>query len=302
MADRVIEPFRKYLDPAVISRLKGLDVKARLVVEGFVSGLHRGPYKGFSVEFAEHRQYMPGDPIRHIDWKVYGKTDRFYIKEYEEETNLRAYLILDGSGSMGYKSDGITKLEYGCYLTAALAYLMLKQQDSVGLLVFDTKLRRYIPPRSMRRHLHSILKELSEVEAREETDLGSTLEDLARRVTRRGLIIVVSDLLDDEQSVIRGLKLFRHRKHEVIVFHVLDPYEVTFPFDHEVILRDLETREEVPAVPWEIRREYVSRVGAWIDRYRTVLRQSGIDYVPIRTSTAFDVALLSYLEKRQRLG
>jgi len=296
------EVFRKYLDPAVVSRLKGLDVKARLVVEGFVSGLHRGPYKGFSVEFAEHRQYMPGDPIRYIDWKVYGKTDRFYIKEYEEETNLRAYLILDGSGSMGYKSDGITKLEYGCYLAASLAYLMLKQQDSVGLLVFDTKLRRYIPPRSVKRHLHVILRELGEAGARDETDLGRTLEDLARRVTRRGLIILISDLLDDEQSVVRGLKLFRHRKHEVIVFHVLDPYEVSFPFEHEVILRDLETREEVPAVPWEIRREYVQRVAAWIDRYRTVLRQSGIDYVPVKTSTPFDVALLSYLEKRQRLG
>jgi uncharacterized protein (DUF58 family) len=296
------ETFRKYLDPAVISRLKGLDVKARLVVEGFVSGLHRGPYKGFSVEFAEHRQYMPGDPIRHIDWKVYGKTDRFYIKEYEEETNLRAYLILDGSGSMGYKSDGITKLEYGCYLSASLAYLMLKQQDSVGLLVFDTKLRRYIPPRSAKRHLHVILRELAETSAHEETNLGRTLEELASRVTRRGLVILVSDLLDDYESVVRGLKLFRHRKHEVIVFHVLDPYEVTFPFEHEVILRDLETAEEVPAVPWEIRREYVKRVASWIDRYRTVLRQSGIDYVPLRTSTTYDVALLSYLEKRQKLG
>jgi uncharacterized protein (DUF58 family) len=296
------EAFRKYLDPEVVARLKGLDVKARLVVEGFVSGLHRGPYKGFSVEFAEHRQYMPGDPIRHIDWKVYGKTDRFYIKEYEEETNLRAYIILDGSGSMGYKSDGLTKMEYGCYLAASLAYLMLKQQDSVGLLVFDTKLRSYIPPRSVKRHLHAILRELSEAEAREETDLGRTLEELARRVTRRGLIILVSDLLDDEQSVIRGLKLFRHRKHEVIVFHVMDPYEISFPFEHEVILRDMETGEEVPAVPWEIRREYVGRVAAWIDRYRTTLRQSGIDYVPLRTSTTYDVALLSYLEKRRRLG
>ncbi len=302
MPERDVEHFRKYLDPAVISRLKGLDIKARLVVEGFVSGLHRGPYKGFSVEFAEHRQYMPGDPIRYIDWKVYGKTDRFYIKEYEEETNLRAYLILDGSGSMGYKSNGITKLEYGCYLTASLAYLMLKQQDSVGLLVFDTKLRKYIPPRSVKRHLHVILRELSDIEARDETNLGRTLEELAGRVTRRGLIILISDLLDDEQSVIRALKLFRHRKHEVIVFHVLDPYEVSFPFEHEVILQDMETHEEVPAVPWEIRREYVRRVASWIDRYRTVLRQSGIDYVPIRTSTTFDVALFSYLEKRQKLG
>lgn len=296
------EDFRKYLDPAVVSRLKGMDIKARLVVEGFVSGLHRGPYKGFSVEFAEHRQYMPGDPIRYIDWKVYGKTDRFYVKEYEEETNLRAYIIMDGSGSMGYKSDGITKLEYGCYLAASLAYLMLKQQDSVGLLTFDTKPRKYIPPRSAKRHLHVLLRELAHLEAAEETDLGKSLHELAQMVKRRGLIILISDLLDDEDRVIRGLKLFRHRKHEVIVFHVLDPYEVMFPFEHEVILRDMETGEEVPAVPWEIRKEYRGRVASWIDRYRTTLRQSGIDYVPIRTSTTFDVALFSYLEKRQRLG
>jgi uncharacterized protein (DUF58 family) len=298
----VSEEYRKYLDPAVISRLRGMDIKARLVVEGFVSGLHRGPYKGFSVEFAEHRQYMPGDPIRYIDWKVYGKTDRFYIKEYEEETNLRAYIIVDASGSMGYSSNGITKLEYGCYLAASLAYLMLKQQDSVGLLTFDTKPRKYIPPRSVRRHLHILLKELANLEAAAETDLGTSLHELAQRVKRRGLIILISDLLDQEDRVIRGLKLFRHRKHEVIVFHVLDPYEVTFPFEHEVILRDLETGEEVPAVPWEVRREYRGRVAAWIDRYRTVLRQSGIDYVPVRTSTTFDVALFSYLEKRQKLG
>jgi uncharacterized protein (DUF58 family) len=298
----VSEDYRKYLDPAVISRLKGMDIKARLVVEGFVSGLHRGPYKGFSVEFAEHRQYMPGDPIRYIDWKVYGKTDRFYVKEYEEETNLRAYIIMDGSGSMGYKSNGITKLEYGCYLAASLAYLMLKQQDSVGLLTFDTKPRKYIPPRSVKRHLHVLLSELAHLEAAEETDLGTSLHELAQRVKRRGLIILISDLLDDEDQVIRGLKLFRHRKHEVIVFHVLDPYEIMFPFEHEVILRDMETGEEVPAVPWEIRKEYRGRVASWIDRYRTTLRQSGIDYVPIRTSTTFDVALFSYLEKRQRLG
>jgi uncharacterized protein (DUF58 family) len=298
----VTEDYRKYLDPAVISRLKGMDIKARLVVEGFVSGLHRGPYKGFSVEFAEHRQYMPGDPIRYIDWKVYGKTDRFYIKEYEEETNLRAYIIMDGSGSMGYSSDGLTKLEYGSYLAASLAYLMLKQQDSVGLLIFDTKLRKYIPPRSVKRHLHVLLRELSDLGAAAETDLGESLHELAQRVKRRGLIILISDLLDDEEKVVRGLKLFRHRKHEVIVFHVLDPYEVSFPFEHEVILKDMETGEEIPAVPWEVRREYRERVASWINRYRTVLRQSGIDYVPIRTSTTFDVALFSYLEKRQRLG
>jgi uncharacterized protein (DUF58 family) len=298
----VTEDYRKYLDPAVISRLKSIDMKARLVVEGFVSGLHRGPYKGFSVEFAEHRQYMPGDPIKYIDWKVYGKTDRFYIKEYEEETNLRAYIILDASGSMGYSSDGISKLEYGCYLAASLSYLMLKQQDSVGLLTFDNAPRTYIPPRSAKRHLHAILKELSHLEASEETDLGQSLHELASRVKRRGLIILISDLLDDADKVIRGLKLFRHMKHEVIVFHVLDPAEVSFPFEQEVILKDMETAEEIPAVPWEVRGEYKGRVAAWVNRYRSVLRQSGIDYVPVKTSTTFDVALFSYLAKRKRLG
>jgi uncharacterized protein (DUF58 family) len=298
----VSDEYRKYLDPAVISRLGSMDIKARLVVEGFVSGLHRGPYKGFSVEFAEHRQYMPGDSIRYVDWKVYGKTDRFYIKEYEEETNLRAYLILDASGSMGYSSDGITKLEYGCYLAASLAYLMLKQQDSVGLLTFDTKPRKYIPPRSVKKHLHVLLKELANLSAHEETNLGQSLHELAQRVKRRGLIILISDLLDDAEAVIRGLKLFRHRKHEVIVFHVLDPYEVEFPFEHEVILKDMETAEEIPAIPWDIRREYKGKIASWINNYRSVLRQSGIDYVPVKTSTTFDVALFSYLEKRQKLG
>ncbi len=296
------EDYRKYLDPAVVSRLKGIDIKARLVVEGFVSGLHRGPYKGFSVEFAEHRQYMPGDPIRYLDWKVYGKTDRFYIKEYEEETNLRAYIILDGSGSMGYASGEISKLEYGCYLAASLTYLMLKQQDSVGLLIFDTRVRKYIPPRSVGRHLHVILKELAHLEAGEETNLGGSLRELASRVKRRGLIIVISDLLDDVEGVIRGLKLFRHMKNEVIVFHILDPYEVDFPFEEELILRDMETREEIPAVPWEMREEYRKSIASWINSFRFILRQSGIDYVPIKTSTPFDVALFSYLEKRQRIG
>ena len=296
------EDYRRFLKPDVVSKLSGMEIKARLVVEGFIAGLHKSPYHGFSVEFAEHRQYMPGDPIRYVDWKVYGKTDRFYIKEYEEETNLRAYLILDASGSMGYSSDGITKLEYGCYLAASLAYLMLKQQDSVGLLTFDTKPRKYIPPRSAKKHLHVLLKELANLTAHEETDLGQSLHELAQRVKRRGLIILISDLLDDVERVVRGLKLFRHRKHEVIVFHVLDPYEVAFPFEHEVILRDMETAEEIPAVPWEIRREYRGRVASWINTYRTVLRQSAIDYVPVKTSTTFDVALFSYLEKRQRLG
>lgn len=296
------DDFRRYLDPAVISRLKSMDIKARLVVEGFVPGLHRGPYKGFSVEFSEHRQYMPGDPIRYIDWKVFGRSDRFYVKEFEEETNLRAYLILDASGSMGYSSHGLTKLEYGCYLAAALTYLMLKQQDSVGLLTFDTMPRKYIPPRSMRKHLNVILKELSKLSAGNETDLGVSLRHLAEIIKRRGLIILISDLLDDQERVLKGLKLFRHRKHEVIVFHVLDPYEVSFPFEHEVILKDLETGEEVPTVPWEFGREYRQRVSAWINRYSASLGMSRIDYVPLKTSTPFDVALFSYLEKRHRLG
>ncbi len=290
------------LNAATIARIGGMDVRARTVVEGFVSGLHKSPYKGFSVEFAEHRQYMPGDPLKAVDWKVYGKSDRFYVKEFEEETNLRAYLVLDGSASMGFTTGEVSKFDYARYLAAALSYLMLRQQDSVGVLLFDEEIRRFIPPRSAGKHLHVILSELERARPAAATQLAKTLHRLADRVRRRGLVILMSDLFDDPDAVLFALKHFRHKKNEVIVFHVLDAAERTFDFRREAVFRDLETDEEMLVRPWELRPEYVRSVKRWTGRYRRACREIGVDYVPMNTETPFDTALLAYLHKRSRLG
>jgi uncharacterized protein (DUF58 family) len=292
----------KLLDAAAVAKLGGLHVRARAVVEGFVAGLHRSPYKGFSVEFAEHRPYIAGDPLKNVDWKVYAKSDRYYVKEFEEETNLRAYLVLDASASMSYGSAAVTKFEYARTLAASLAYLMLRQQDSVGLLLFDEGIRRLVPPRSAGHHLHVLLQELEAAAPASKTALADTLHRLAERVKRRGLVILMSDLLDDPDEVLRGLRHFRHKRHEVVVFHVLDPAERTFGFDREAIFRDLETHREMHVQPWEIRDEVRKSVAKWIERLRFACREMGVDYVPMHTETPFDVALLAYLEKRERLG
>ncbi|OGC76498.1 MAG: hypothetical protein A2145_02280 [candidate division Zixibacteria bacterium RBG_16_40_9] len=293
--------YRKFLRPDIVSRLSGLEIKARLVVEGFIAGLHRSPYHGFSVEFAEHRQYMPGDPIRNIDWKVYSRTDRFFVKEFEEETNLKAYLLVDTSGSMGYHSNGISKLEYSSYLCAALSYLMLQQRDSVGLVVFDQKIQKYIPPKSAATHLHVLLSELDKIQASQTTNVSSALHEMAERIKRRGLIILLSDLFDYPDKIMSGLKHFRHRKHEVIVFHILDPRERDFSFPQEAIFKDIETSEEILTSPWQIQKDYQARLQEWIEKYRLESRESLIDYVLLDTSIPFDQALFAYLSKRQRL-
>jgi uncharacterized protein (DUF58 family) len=296
------EDYRKYLDPAIVSRLAGMELKARLVVEGFIVGMHKSPYHGFSVEFAEHRQYMPGDDIRHVDWKVYGKSDRFYIKQFEEETNLRAYILLDASASMGYKSDGISKLEYGSYLAAALSYLMLRQQDSPGLLVYDEKIRSYIPPHGTRSHINNILRELSNIVPSEKTDAGSSFHELADRIKRRGLIIIISDLFDDPQKMLMGLKHFRHRKHEVIVFQILDPFERNFSYKSEARFRDMETGQMLLTNPHQIRHEYIERLNEYVETFSRACRDSLIDYHLLDTSVPFDKALFGYLAKRAKLG
>jgi len=296
------EDYRRFLKPDVVSKLSGMEIKARLVVEGFIAGLHKSPYHGFSVEFAEHRQYMPGDPLKNVDWKVYAKTDRFFIKEFEEETNLKAYILLDTSGSMGYGSDSVNKLEYSRYLSAALSYLMLKQRDSVGLVLFDQNIKKYIPPKSaLRSHLHVILQELDKLEPSRTTNISSALHEMAKRIKRRGLIILISDLFDDPDRVINGLKHFRHKKHEVIVFHVLDPKERSFAFPELAIFKDMETDEELMTSPWQIRKEYTERFKALVNKYTLQCRESLIDYVLLDTSIPFDYALFSYLSKRQRL-
>ncbi len=294
----------KYLEPAALSRLGGMELVARLVVEGFITGLHKSPYQGFSVEFAEHRQYMPGDEIRYIDWKVFGKSDRYYIKKFEEETNLRAYILLDTSASMNFsqgntKRKTLTKFEYGCYLAASLTYLMLKQRDSVGLAIFDTNITEYIPPRGAATHLRAILSALEGAQPGNETNLSRLFHELAKRIVRRGLVIVISDLLDEPAEVISALKYLRHQKHEVIVFHLLDRDELTFPYEGSVVFRDLETGQTLSTQANTLKAAYLERLNEFIQSYRRGCGASLIDYVQMDTSTPFDYALSAYLSHRK---
>jgi len=298
----VAEEHRQYLQPLVVSKLANMELRARLVVEGFITGLHKSPYHGFSVEFAEHRQYMPGDEIRHIDWKVYGRTDRYYIKQYEEETNLKSYIILDASRSMQYASPGnITKLEYGSYLVASLSYMMLKQQDAVGLTIFDERITTYLPPHATRAYLRQILVTLEKLEPGNGTGAGTSLHQVADRIKRRGLVIIISDLLDKPDEVLAALKHFRHKKNEVIVMQVLDPRELTFAFDEDAIFKDMETADRLMTQPWQIRKAYQREMGAFVERYKKECRENYVDYVQLDTATPFDVALIEYLSKRAKM-
>jgi uncharacterized protein (DUF58 family) len=294
---------RRLLDPAVVARLAHLDVRARLVVEGFIAGMHRSPFHGFSVEFAEHRPYMPGDPLKNLDWKVWARSDRYLVKQYTEETNLRCHLLLDLSGSMGFKSPraAMSKLEYAQSLCAALAYLMLQQQDAVGTMLFTDRPLRYVPARAVRSHLDVLLKTFGAAEPAGRTRLGPALHELAERIKRRGLVILCSDLMDRPAEVLRGLQHFRHRHHEVIVFHILDPDEIDFPYTDTATFVDMETEEHLTTEPWEIARRYRERLAAWTEQYRRTCRENRVDYVRLDTRTPFDQALLAYLEKRARL-
>jgi len=297
-----MEDYRKYLKPEVISKLANMDLRARLVVEGFITGLHKSPYHGFSVEFAEHRQYMPGDEIKHIDWKIYGRTDRYYIKQFEEETNLKAYLVVDASKSMDYTSGGhVRKLEYASYLSAALAYLMIKQRDAVGLAVYDEKIREYLPPRSTKSYLNLIFKELANLEASSKTGTAPSLHGIAERIKRRGLVVVLSDFFDNPDHVVTAFKHFRHRKNEVIIIQILDPLERSFAFGRDAVFKDMETSEEMMTQPWHIQKSYQEAMREFLDRYKKECRENDIDYLLVDTSTPFDVALLEYLTKRRRL-
>lgn len=297
------DDYRKFLDPQVVSRLGTMELRARLVVEGFITGMHRSPYHGFSVEFAEHRPYMPGDEIRHIDWKIYGKTDRYYIKQYEEETNLKAYVVLDTSRSMGFASEGrITKLAYASYLAAALAYLMIRQQDAVGLAGFDESVHTFLPPHATRSYLRQILITLDRVSPARSTGAGKSLHQIADRIRRRGLVVILSDLLDEPDQVMTALKHFRHKKNEVLVMHVLDPLERTFAFPADAVFQDVETGERLATQPWQLRKSYGTAMQAFIERYKRECREHYVDYVLMDTATPFDVALLEYLIKREKIG
>jgi uncharacterized protein (DUF58 family) len=293
----------KYLQPAVVAQLANMELRARLVVEGFITGLHKSPYHGFSVEFIEHRQYMPGDEIKRIDWKAYGKTDRFYIKQFEEETNLKSYLVVDASRSMDYASKGnIKKFEYASYVAAALSYLMIEQRDAVGLTLFDESIRVSLPPRATRSYLKELLKELESARPANKTGTAVALHLIAEQIKRRGLVIVLSDCFDKPESVMTALKHFRHKGNEVVVMQVLDPLERSFAFGSDAIFKDLETQEELMTQPWHIQKAYQQSMQEFLDFYKRQCRDNNIDYVLLDTSTPFDKALFEYLNKRKRMN
>jgi len=292
----------KYLKPSTVARLKNMSLVARGVVEGFIAGLHKSPYHGFSVEFAEHREYVPGDETRHLDWTVLARTDRYYVKLFEEETNLRAHIVLDTSKSMSYRSNGLSKLEYASFLAAALAYLMVRQQDQVGLITCDTEIRNRILPHSTPMHLNHLLRTLEAITPGGETSISKVFHVLAESIKKRGLIIIISDLFDDDKEVMKALRHFRHKKHEVIIFHVLDDYERTFPFDRLTNFIDLETGERLQVDPRYVREEYLKQMKEFVDNYRRECSESAIEYVPTDTSVPFDLMLTAYLSKRKRLG
>ncbi|HUY36548.1 MAG TPA: DUF58 domain-containing protein [Pirellulales bacterium] len=292
----------KYLDPEALSRLKNLSLAARLVVEGFFAGLHRSPQRGFSIEFAEHREYTPGVDPRHIDWRVYGRRDKLYVKQYEEETSLRCYLLLDKSASMGYKSAGPwTKLEYGSFLAASLAYLMAMQHDAVGLISFDTQVRDRVPPRQGPGHLRVIMEKLERTAPGGETGMGETLHELAESIKRRALVVVISDLFDDADQLVSALKHFRHKKHEVVVFQTLDTAELTFPFDDVTRIEDLENGREVTSDPRAFRKAYLEELSQFLAAVRQGCLDGQIDYALAETSQRFDGFLGSYLARRQMM-
>lgn len=290
---------KNYFDPKVLAGISNLYLRARWVVEGMMSGVHRSRSKGFSVEFEEHREYSPGDEIRRIDWKALGKFDRYFIKEYEDETNLRAYLLVDTSGSMDYASDGITKFDYGCTLAASLAYLILRQQDAAGVVTFSDHIEAFIPPKAKRDYLLQILHALENRGPAGETDVGKILEEIAGQIKRRGLVVLVSDLLDEPEKILKGLRLFRFKGNDVIVFHLLDPAELSLPFDGNILFEDLEELNlRVVADPRAIRKTYREVVEEFTSRMRQECHDNIIDYQLISTSTPLDQALASYLSWR----
>jgi uncharacterized protein (DUF58 family) len=291
----------RFLDPAVIARLGTMELKARTVVEGFLSGLHRSPYKGFSVEFAEYRQYLPGDDLSTLDWKVYARSDRHYVKKYEEETNVECHLLLDVSASMAYRGSApMSKLEYGSVLAASLAFLMNRQRDATGLITFDERIVFRLPAAARPGHLHALLIALERLTAGRRSDLGRPLHQLAEALMKRSMVVLVSDLLDDPEPIIKGLKHLRFRGSDVIVFQVLDPHELTFPFQGPSRFRDLESEQQITAEPSAIRTTYLRELAGLTLRYDRELRGAGIDYVQLDTSQPLDFALLAYLAARSR--
>ena len=293
----------RFLDPELLASLSSMEIRARTVVEGMIEGQHKSPFKGFNVEFSEYRQYVPGDPLKDIDWKVYARTDKFYIKEHEEETNLSGYLVMDTSGSMSYKGAGaLSKIDYASTLAASLAYLMLKQQDSVGLVTFADGLRKMIRPRTGMAHLKAVCSELEATRASETTNIGESLDMVGQSMKKRGIFILFSDLMDNAEVIIKKLRQLKTRRHEIVLYHVLDRDEINFPFDDTTIFRDLEDRSEITTDAFTLREEYLKRVRTLLNTFKSALRKSGIDYLIADTSTPLEANLRSFFTRRQAVS
>lgn len=301
MAKSTVDELKKYLDPKVLSKITRLDLQARLVVEGFISGLHRSPFHGFSVEFATHREYTPGDDIKHIDWKVQAKTDRYYIKQYEEETNLKATFLVDASESMRYKSDrggSMTKYEYAAAVAASLGFLLLQQQDAVGLAVFDEDLRTYLPASANPNQIKPFVHAMDINEPKAKTSLEHICHSVAEKISRRGLVCLVSDLFGDVEGLVRGLQHFRHYGHEVVVLHVMDRDELDFPFQGNTMFRGLEEMGNLTIEPRALRQGYLDAVDEFCREVKRKCVASQIDYKLISTADHLDAALLAFLAAR----
>tara|TARA_B100000401_G_scaffold315135_1_gene217614 strand:- start:641 stop:1540 length:900 start_codon:yes stop_codon:yes gene_type:complete len=297
------QEYQKYLSPSVVKKIDKLSLRAKLVVEGFIIGLHKSPYHGFSIEFSEHRPYGFGDEIRHIDWKLLAKTDKLYIKQFEEETNLKTYIILDKSSSMNYGSNNnMLKFDYAKTLSASLAYLMIKQQDAVGLATFDEEIIDYIPPKSKIGHLNYLLNVLHSSKVKGDTKISPILHSLAESIKKRGLIILISDLLDDPNEVINGLRHFRHKGHEVIIFHVLDDNEINFNFNGATNFIDSEDGTNIKTDPRHIKKEYMRTFSEFCGVYKKECSQNNIDYIKVNTSDTLEKSLIDYLIKRSKLS
>lgn len=291
-----------YFEPEKIARLRNLNLLARQAVEGFITGLHRSPHKGFSVEFREHREYSPGDDLRHLDWSAWGRSDRYFIKQYEQETNLRAYLLLDVSASMGYQQSGpMSKLSFGCFLTACLGYLMTRQQDAVGLITFDDDVRVHLPPGSTPAHMDRLFKRLEAARPSRRTAMAPVFHRLADTLAKRSLVVILTDLYDDPEAIGRALQHFVHKRHQVMVLHLLDPAEVDFPFRDVTTFVDMETGEKLQIDPRSIGEEYRRDIAEFLEQYRRECSDRNIEYVQATTATPYDRLLLNYLARRKAM-
>ena len=292
---------KNLLSSGIINKIDSLALRAKLVVEGFLAGLHKSPYHGFSVEFAEHRPYEYGDDVKYIDWKLWAKTDKLFIKQFEEETNLKCYILLDRSKSMKYASDKLSKFEYSKSLAASLAYLMIKQQDAVGLSTFDNKINLTIPPKTKPNHFNLIAQTLHNAKTGNTTKVSNVLHVLAQSIKKRGLIILISDLVDSHEDIMNGLKHFRYKGHEVIVFHILDPKEIDLNFNESVKFIDLESDESIITDPRQVKAAYQKEIKDLVASYKNQCRKNKIDFINISTSDSLENSLINYLIKRNKL-